>query len=324
MKILIVNNGSIPALKYGGTERVIWCLGKELSKMGHQVTYLVGQGSYCDFAKVLIINPEQSIESQIPDDVDVVHLNTFPANEMKKPYIVTIHGNSATSITEKNIVFVSRNHALRYGCDSYVYNGLDWDEYGEVNLAKPRSGYHFLGKAAWRVKNVKGAISVVKALSKEHLDVLGGYRFNFKMGIRFTFSPKIRFKGMVNDVTKKQVIEQSKGLLFPVTWNEPFGLAITESLYLGAPVFGTPYGSLPELVPSEVGFLTNNEQELIHHLQNAHYSPSVCHEYARDCFNSRIMAENYLKKYETVLNGQTLVDHFGHQDPGSRRLIWTK
>ena len=41
MHILIVNNTSIPVQKYGGTERVIWWLGKQLVKMGHQVSYLV-------------------------------------------------------------------------------------------------------------------------------------------------------------------------------------------------------------------------------------------------------------------------------------------
>ena len=62
------------------------------------------------------------------------------------------------------------------------------------------------------------------------------------------------FLGQVDDITKKYVIERSQGLIFPVKWHEPFGLAVTESLYLGAPVFATPYGSLPELVNEEVDF----------------------------------------------------------------------
>ena len=42
------------------------------------------------------------------------------------------------------------------------------------------------------------------------------------------------------------------------------------------------------------------------HIQSAQYSPKVCHEYARDLFNSSVMAEAYLKKYETVLNGEPM------------------
>lgn len=205
------------------------------------------------------------------------------------------------------MVFVSKNHAARYGSQSFVYNGLDWDDYGAVNLSAPRSYFHFLGKAAWRVKNVVGAIAVVKALPAERLMVLGGHRCNLKMGFRLTLSPKISFKGMVGGQKKIQLLQGSKGLIFPVKWDEPFGLAITESLYMGAPVFGTPYGALAELVTPEVGFLTNKASEMVEHLKNDYaYSPRVCHEYARDCFNAKVMAVGYLKKYEQILNGEVL------------------
>lgn len=55
MNILIVNNTPIPATKYDGTERIIWWLGRELNRLGHTITYLVGKGSSCPFAKVLIL-----------------------------------------------------------------------------------------------------------------------------------------------------------------------------------------------------------------------------------------------------------------------------
>lgn len=308
MNVVIVVACTLPTLKYGGTQRVMWYLGKELTKMGHQVTFLAEKGSYCPFAKVIEIDPTKTIGSQVPASADIVHMNGHSPEDVRQPYVTTMHGNGVLKM-DRNSIFVSRNHAERFGCDSFVYNGLDWDDYGTVDLSKKRSGYHFLGKAAWRLKNLRGAIAVTKSLKNEKLEVLGGYRFNFKMGWRFTFSPRIHFKGMVDDAGKKAVIEQSKGLLFPVTWNEPFGLAITESLYFGSPVFGTPYGSLPELVTKEVGFLTNNAATLIQHLEsNPMYSPKLCHEYARDKFNSRVMAEEYLQKYEKVLNGEYLIN----------------
>lgn len=308
MNVVIVVACTLPTLKYGGTQRVMWYLGKELTKMGHQVTFLAEKGSYCPFAKVIEIDPTKTIGSQVPASADIVHMNGHSPEDVRQPYVTTMHGNGVLKM-DRNSIFVSRNHAERFGCDSFVYNGLDWDDYGTVDLSKKRSGYHFLGKAAWRLKNLRGAIAVTKSLKNEKLEVLGGYRFNFKMGWRFTFSPRIHFKGMVDDAGKKAVIEQSKGLLFPVTWNEPFGLAITESLYFGSPVFGTPYGSLPELVTKEVGFLTNNAATLIQHLEsNPMYSPKLCHEYTRDKFNSRVMAEEYLQKYEKVLNGEYLIN----------------
>lgn len=326
MNIVIFEAAVIPATKYGGTERVIWYLGKELSRMGHQVTFLASKGSQCPFAKVVEIDPQKSIGSQIPEYADIVHLNAYVPEDLKKPYVLTMHGNSLPEKIDPNTIFVSRNHARRFGCDSFVYNGLDWDDYGSVNLLKPRNGYHFLGKAAWRVKNLNGAIGVTKALKGETLEVLGGVRFNFKMGWRFTFSPKIHFKGMVDDTVKKAVIEQSKGLIFPVTWHEPFGLAVTESLYFGSPIFATPYGSLPELVTKEVGFLADDAATMIQHLKEGpEYAPQICHEYARDKFNSKIMAEEYLKKYEKVLNGQKLISEFAPRAEGDyAHLPWKR
>lgn len=82
------------------------------------------------------------------------------------------------------------------------------------------------------------------------------------------------------------------------------------------------YGALPELVPPEVGFLTTHRQEMAEHIQSAQYSPKVCHEYARDLFNSSVMAEAYLKKYETVLNGEPLNKEVPHVIDIARRLPW--
>ena len=44
MHVLLVNTTPIPVYAYGGTERVIWDLGKSLVKLGHKVSYLVPQG----------------------------------------------------------------------------------------------------------------------------------------------------------------------------------------------------------------------------------------------------------------------------------------
>jgi glycosyltransferase involved in cell wall biosynthesis len=308
MKILIVHPARFPVTLYGGTERVVWCLGSELSRLGHSVTFLAGKGSVCEFAAVQIWDENRPLLDQINGDFDLVHFHFTPLGieDFQLPYVITIHGNG-NEVHDKNTIFVSRNHAERHGSDSFVYNGLDWDDYSIPDLHAGRTHFHFLGKAAWRVKNVQGAIDIIGQLKREKLKVLGGVRFNFKMGIRFTFSPRIEFYGMVGGKQKNQLLNGSKGLIFPVRWHEPFGLAIIESLYFGCPVFGTPYGSLPELVTDQVGFLSNKKSELSEAILNYRsFSVKRCHEYARDEFNSRKMALAYLKKYELVLEGENL------------------
>ena len=308
MHILFVHDQKLPVFTYGGTERVIWGLAKSLKKLGHQVSFLLPKGSSCNFAKVLVFNPELPLNKQIPEDVDLVHFQKEPNESLSKPYIVTIHGNiNEQRPIDSNAVFVSKNHANRYNSNSFVHNGLDWEDYQKPDLTIPRKHFHFLGNAAWRVKNVKGAIDIINKVKGEKLAVLGGKRFNFKMGIRFTLSPKISFYGMVGGAQKCELLNYSKGLIFPVRWHEPFGLAITESLFYGCPIFATPYGAIPELVSNEFGYLSNKEDELTQAIQDAeNYSKIKCHEYARDVFNSDEMAKNYVKKYEMVLNQQKL------------------
>lgn len=305
MRILIVDHGKIPAFKYGGTERVIWDLGKALVQKGHEVHYLVAQGSVCDFAKVWILNNELPILAQIPAGFDLVHFQFQPESEPEFPYLVTNHGNrNDFNPFLPNTVFVSRNHANRYGSKAFVYNGLNCDDYQMGPLTTTPEHFHFLGNAAWRVKNVRGAIDIIRSKPKEKLAVMGGKRFNFKMGVRFTFNPRIQFYGMVGGNVKLRIISNSKGLLFPVLWHEPFGLAIIESLFMGKPVFGTPYGSLPELVNPEVGALSNNANELSEKLdQWKSYNPTKLREYACSLFNASEMCNQYEKYYEMVLNG---------------------
>lgn len=308
MNITIVHYGIVPVKLYGGTERVIWYLGKELNKLGHNVTFLVSEGSYSDFADVKFINPEKDIWSQIPENTDIVHFQSTPKNVhlAKHKHVTTIHGNRNDNFEFGiNSIFVSKNHAERYNSNSYVYNGLDWDDYSKPSFNKDNY-VHFLGNAAWRVKNVKGAINIAKQANKP-IKILGGKRFNFKMGVRLTFTPKASFYGMVGGQEKNDLLNKSMGLIFPVRWNEPFGLAITESLFYGCPVFGTPYGSLSELVTKEVGFLSAKKQELVDAVKNIdHFSQKECNEYAVENFNAKKMAVSYLKKYETVLNGEVL------------------
>jgi glycosyltransferase involved in cell wall biosynthesis len=310
MRILIINNGVIPVYAYGGTERVIWGLGKELVRLGHKVTYLVNKGSYCDFAEVLHIDEARSIIEQVKGNFDVIHFNFQPdrLESLCLPYIITIHGNSNDDkVMDINSVFVSKNHAARYNSNSSVYNGLDWSEYKKPDFKIKRKYFHFLGNASWRVKNIAGAIDVVKGTKSEQLKVMGGVRFNFKMGLRLTFSPRISFEGMVGGDKKYDLINGSKGLIFPVLWHEPFGLAIIESLYYGSPVFGTPYGALPELVKDEVGFLSNKKSELSEAMLGANnFNPITCHHYAVEMFNSQKMASEYISRYERVIAGEQL------------------
>lgn len=310
MKILLVTNLHLPCKNYGGIERVLWWLGKALVELGHQVTYLAEKTSHSPFASVIQYNPNLSIDSQIPDYIDVVHIN-FPITQKiyKKPYIFTAHSIiEKGERLDKNTVFISKEHARLNNAQCYVYHGLDIDEYGTPNLRNKRDYFHFLGKAKTPHKNLKGAIKITE-LAKEKLVVMGGSRLFLRADkrSRFTLNRNVRFLGMVGGAEKNNAINQSKGLIHPMLSFESFGLNIIESLYFGCPVFGTTYGSLKELIIPEVGALANNAKELSYHLKDADsYNKNRCYEYVCDNFLSKHMAKNYVNLYEKVVSGQAL------------------
>lgn len=305
MHILIVNRSPIPVFAYGGTERVIWDLGRALIRAGHRVSYLVPLGSSCDFAPVFPLQENLSWEEQVPDGIDIVHFQFNPGTEVGVPHLMTQHGNSQENVPlPLNTVFVSRDHAQRHDSQAFVYNGLDWSTYGAVDWKQPRDYFHFLGKAAWRVKNVRGAIDVTQDANMP-LAVLGGDRLNLKCGFRFTWSRHVSFHGMVGGTEKLRLLNASRGLVFPVLWHEPFGLAVIESMYFGSPVFATPYGALPELVTAECGILSANRTALAEGIRSSNFDPHACHARALT-FNADTMAENYLAVYKKICAGEIL------------------
>ncbi|MES2772594.1 MAG: glycosyltransferase [Bacteroidota bacterium] len=306
MHIVIAHDAVLPALKYGGTERVVWWLAKALTGMGHKITLMAKPGTVCPFADVIIMGDEP--EKQVPGSADLVHFfGGIDTRKLSKPYIYTMEGNAYDfSEMDLNRVFVSKAHAALYGSEVYVYNGLDPDDYGDPGLNNPRNHCHFLGMASWKVKNLRGAIRTAQKAGVP-LHVMGGNRVSLSKPIRVTLDGSIKFKGMIGGEQKNEVMRGSCALLFPVLWSEPFGIAITESLYFGCPVLGTPYGSLPELVKEDVGFLSHSADELADVLKDINrFSRQRCHEYVMDMHTHIHMANTYLNLYERVMNGEML------------------
>jgi len=302
LKIAIVSKKNrIPVHGYGGTQRDIWAEGKVLNEKGHQVVFIVAKGSSCPFAEVIPYDASRSLDEQIPEGVDIVHLHHEPGEKLSKPYMVTIHGNGKPGeLFDANTVFVSRNHAKRHGSTRFVYNGLDLDQLGVPDLKAKREGLLFLAKINRRVKNLKGSIDIARMAHKK-LHVAGGWKLNFQ--------PGIKYYGMVGGEKKSRLLQQSEALLFPVLWHEPLGLAILESMYYGLPVFGTPYGSLPELVSRERGYLSKSKSQLAHAIREYKgFDRKKCHEFVADNFSDRKMTDEYLKLFEEVLSGKVLND----------------
>lgn len=317
MKILhvLITRKSLPPPKYGGTQRVVWSLSRAQEAEGHQVKYLWGRARILP-PNAYVYRDDQPMEVQVGDWPDVVHFHYPFDGELHKPFLCTEHFNSQTERSyPRNTVFVSRKHAENFGAGCYVHNGLDWARYGQPNLNDRGEYFHFIGKTRLPFKNLDGAIRISKAAGVK-LRVLGGRRLDLsrKYGIRFDKDRHLRFCGTVGGSKKHQLIRNSSGLIAPVRWHEPFGLVFIESLYLGAPVFSTPYGALPEIVQTpEVGLLSADSEELIDGVRRvADFDRRRCHELAKTNFGAERMARDYMRCYERVLAGETLNESAPH------------
>lgn len=218
---------------------------------------------------------------------------------MKEPFLVTIEGNAKDGEEfPPNTVFVSRNHAQRHGGRFHVYNGIDLDEYPFSPVR--RDHWIFLAKASWRVKNVRGAIRTARKAGVP-LDIVGGQQWFLppSLGLRWR---GVRWRGMLGGDSKLRAIEGARGLLFPVLWHEPFGIAVIEALAMGAPVVATPFGSLPELVSEKVGFIADSYAGLeagVHHAGKV--TPEACRAWVESRFTHRHMTEAYENLYRKIL-----------------------
>ncbi|MGE3260235.1 MAG: glycosyltransferase [Bacteriovoracia bacterium] len=301
MKITHVISTSFPVAGYGGTERVCYWLAKAQAERGHEVTILCRPGSKLPFARTLPL-PEkiERLDPLLPAGTEVVQLYSTPNFAVEAPLLVNIGGNGqAGERFHPNTVFVSKNHASRHGWTEFVHNGLDLSEYP---LERRKENYLlFLAKASWRVKNLKGAIQIAKAAGKP-LHVAGGRAGCWHLGVK-SF-------GTVDGPQKLALLQSASALLFPVIWEEPFGIAVVEALACGTPVVATPRGALPEIVDPSCGILADSFPELVAAAKNIKIPGEACRARVEAAFTHRHMAEKYESYYAKVIRDGKLREGF--------------
>ena len=89
---------------------------------------------------------------------------------------------------------------------------------------------------------------------------------------------------------------KSKEFLFPIEWDEPFGIVMIEALACGTPVIGFKRGSVPEVIDHGItGFIVNNEEEMISALKSINQIIRTnCRQVSESRFNSETIAKQYL------------------------------
>ena len=101
---------------------------------------------------------------------------------------------------------------------------------------------------------------------------------------------------------KAWLLAHATALLAPIQWEEPFGLSVVEAMASGTPAISMARGAAPELIDEGLtGFLVHDVDEMVAAVLRAgSIEPARCAALTRARFSPAVMADAYLRLYESV------------------------
>jgi len=115
-------------------------------------------------------------------------------------------------------------------------------------------------------------------------------------------SPHVEFIGEIDDTQKQDFLGRARALLFPISWPEPFGLVMIESMACGTPVIAFNSGSVPEIMEDGLtGFVVENVEQAAAAVDrlDSLYRPSIRSRF-EERFSVRAMAREYVRIYRNL------------------------
>jgi glycosyltransferase involved in cell wall biosynthesis len=329
----------VPPTGYGGIEWVVWLLAEGLAEEGHQVTLFatgdsrtkarleyvyeeapsdeIGQ-SFFELRHVFNCYSRQHEFDLINDHTGL--LGAGLGGALRTPVAHTVHGpldgvpghlyeQLSAFAPDVGLISISMNQRKPKPDLHWIANcpnALDFDLYP---FAPHRGDYlFFLG----RMSADKGAHRAVRTAIEAGLPLkLAGKlrepaeKAYFDEYVRPHLTSRIEYVGEVSHGEKVELLQHARATLFPIEWEEPFGLVMIESMACGTPVIASRWGAVPEVVaPGVSGVIVDHWGDARAALEQADaISPESCRAYAEEHFTPARMVRDYLAAFEKLLSG---------------------
>ncbi len=336
----------VPPATYGGAELMVHWLTETLVAMGHEVTLFASGDSQtsadlvsvCDenliglMGKQLAYNYdyyviENTIEAlRRAGEFDVVHCHAGAAmiaitSGCPVPVVHTVHAGLDSPdehwlldrYPRATVAAISRSQVstldpARRATIPVVYHGCDLREYRPRFEAGEYLG--FIGRMS-DYKNPVTAIEVAGKLAQPL--VLAGtpqtsseqVYFDTRVA-PFIDDQRISYLGAIEQARKIDFMRRASAMLFPIQWEEHFGLVMIEAMACGTPVVALKRGSVPEVIdPDVTGYFTDDPDELPELVLRAQrLDRKRIRQQAEARFSLERMATDYLELYRDLIARQ--------------------
>jgi glycosyltransferase involved in cell wall biosynthesis len=330
----------VPPPAYGGTEAVVALLADGLVAAGIDVT-LFASGDSSTNATLEYVHdeaPSASIGEMAlelehvvaclaqAEEFDLVHdhsglLAVTLAAASETPFVHTAHGpltgHSGTLYRaalefNRQAALISLTHAQRRPAPGLPWlatcaNAIDFSRFP---LHAGHGGYlAFLGRMSPE-KGVSAAIHVARQAGLE-LKIAAKCRepleqAYFEAFVEPHLGDGVEYLGELGHREKTRLLAGAAALLFPIDWEEPFGLVLLEAAACGTPVIATRRGSVPEVVADGVtGIVVDDVTEMPHAIEAAtRLDPARIRQVAQERFSIERMVAGYVAAYESLLAPQ--------------------
>lgn len=330
----------LPPASYGGTERIVYTLTEELVKRGHEVTLFASGDSRTSANLDAILPKSLGLQDNVKvtitssfdplrhvayafskaNEFDIIHSHAqylgLPfASFVKTPTVHTFHRVYEGTADEVNILkqfkqqnFVSISNSQR-DCDlnfvATVYNGIPLNEYG---FEPQTGGYLFWSGRLMEKKGVREAMEIAKKFGMK-LKIAGvvtdGEFFEKEINPHID-GEQIEYLGELTAEDMNQLYQGAYATLFPISWKEPFGLVMAESMACGTPVVAFNFGAVPEVLShGKTGFVVSSVDEAVEALKKI---PSIsrgdCRKRVEDRFTVEKMTDGYEKVYKAIIDSK--------------------